>query len=84
MDICRSQPAFYITMNHGREIDYPVMFNLMKNMRLLGQKCLENKAVRNAEVALVVSEESIKSMPVIHQIADSGIIDQKYADIAIL
>jgi hypothetical protein len=50
----------------------------MKNMRLLGQKCLENKAVRNAEVALVVSEESIKSMPVIHQIADSGIIDQKY------
>ena len=78
MDICRSQPAFYITMNHGREIDYPVMFNLLKNMRVLGQKCLENKAVRNAEVALVVSEESIKSMPVIHQIADSGIIDQKY------
>ena len=77
-DICRSQPAFYITMNHGNEINYPKMHNMLKLVRTLGQKVLENKAQRHAEVALVVSEEAIKSMPIINEIADSGVIKQSY------
>ncbi|MBR1966076.1 MAG: hypothetical protein IKA22_05650 [Lentisphaeria bacterium] len=79
IDICRSQPAFFITQLHNGEFDYPVMFNTLKHLRKLGSASLEDKAVRYAEIALVVSEESIKSMPVIKEIADSGIIDQKYA-----
>ena len=54
------------------------MHNMLKLVRTLGQKVLENKAQRHAEVALVVSEEAIKSMPIINETADSGVIQQSY------
>ena len=43
-------------------------------MRKAGEFCLQNQVQRNAEIALVVSEETIKSMPMLRQAEATGMV----------
>jgi len=76
--ICRNSPNYYYPLTNGTEISFPAMTGLINNLKITGQHILENNTARNAQIALVVSEESIKAMPPVTQMARSGIIDQYY------
>lgn len=76
--ICRNQPNYYLPIFSGKEIDFPAMAENFAIMRTVGQYCLDRDIRRNAEIALVVSEESIKAMPCRSIGVASGILDQYY------
>lgn len=80
IDICRRQPNFFLPiLPESHELDFPSMTRDITTMRKVAEHCLEKRAERKAETVLVVSEESIKSMPPLYN-SDvySGILDQRY------
>ena len=76
--ICRNSPNYYYPLIYGTEISFPAMTGLINTLKITGQHILDNDTARNAQIALVVSEESIKAMPPVTQKVRSGIIDQYY------
>ena len=76
--ICRNSPNYYYPLTNGTEISFPAMTGIVNTLKITGQHLLENNTTRNAQIAVVVSEESIKAMPPVTQMARSGIIDQYY------
>ncbi|MBO7328662.1 MAG: hypothetical protein J6W00_07820 [Lentisphaeria bacterium] len=76
--ICRNSPNYYYPLIYGTEISFPAMTGLINTLKITGQHILDNNTARNAQIALVVSEESIKAMPPVTQKVRSGIIDQYY------
>ena len=76
--ICRNSPNYYYPLIYGTEISFPAMAGLINTLKITGQHILDNDTARNAQIALVVSEESIKAMPPVTQMVRSGIIDQYY------
>ena len=77
--ICRTSPGYYFPLVGGTTLSFPAMKKEIAVLRTVGQHCLDVKAARNAQTALVVSEETIKTMPNLGGFTTpSGIIDQYY------
>lgn len=63
--LCRNMPAYtYALANDGMSFDFPEMADLLRMTGKAGAFALE-KARRQAQIAYVVSEKTIKSMPVL-------------------
>ena len=76
--LCRLLPAYYYALVLGTEFDFPAMRGEMAAVRTVGEHII-GKAEHHAEVALVVSEESIKASPVLQNLGCAdGYITQKY------
>ena len=77
--LCRSGTNYFFPLVGGSSVSFPAMKREIAVMRTVGQHCLDRGAKRRAEIALVVSEESIKAMPDLGSVTvPSGIIDQFY------
>lgn len=76
---CRMSPAYYFPLVGGTSVSFPAMKKEIDIQKTVGQHCLDVNAERKAQIALVVSEETIKTMPNMGgQTVPSGIIDQYY------
>ncbi len=75
--LCRNQPAYYYAIE-GTNFDFSAMARDIATVRKVGEHCLAKQVRRNSEIALVVSEETIKSMPMLTQGALSGELSQAY------
>ena len=77
--ICRLASTYNFPLTQGTELSFPSMVTTINTLKTVGQHCFDTNASRKAEIALVVSEETIKSMPKLTgKMAKSGIIDQRY------
>ena len=63
ISICRGMPFYTYAITSGMEFDYPEFAADAAQLRKFGQRALERGMTRNAEIALVFSEEAIKAMP---------------------
>ncbi|MBR6587982.1 MAG: hypothetical protein IKK82_11250, partial [Kiritimatiellae bacterium] len=61
--ICRGLPFYTYAITSGSEFDYPQFAKDAAVLRKFGDHAIARGTVRNAEIAIVVSEESIKAMP---------------------
>ncbi len=76
--LCRNQIGYYYALVGGTEFDFPAMVRDVTTFRKVGEYCFSKQVPRKSEIALVVSEESIKSMPMLMQGAFSGELGQTY------
>lgn len=77
--LCRLQPSYYYALSLGTDFDFPAMKNEIADVRIIGEHII-NKARRQAPVALVVSEESIKASPMLMKGfgCSNGYVTQRY------
>lgn len=61
--LCRGLPFYTYAITSGSEFDYPQFAKDAAALRKFGDRAIARGTVRNAEIAIVVSEESIKAMP---------------------
>ena len=61
--LCRNEPNFYYEHTLGCDVDFPEFIPYAKAMKAAGAHCAARGSRRNAEVAIVVSEESMLAMP---------------------
>ena len=61
--ICRGMPFYTYAITSGSEFDYPQFAEDAAALRRFGDFALARGATRNAQIAVVVSEEAIKAMP---------------------
>ncbi len=76
--LCRNYQYYFYSLSSGYEFDFKQAEEDQAAMRTVGQHCVEKGIPRGAEVALVVSEETIKAMPMISKSAQTGGIRQSY------
>ena len=76
--MCRNNQPYFYALSQGTEFDFPQMAKDFAVVQEAGQHCLEKGVSRNAKVALVVSEEAIKSMPMLNRWVASGELSQTY------
>ena len=58
--LTRNQPIYFLALKGGSEFDFPEVVPVMNAVRKTGEFSLENDIKRQAEIAVVVSEESLK------------------------
>ena len=75
--LCRNQPENYNPMFTG-SFNFKSLERDIAIRRVLGDFCEAKQLRRNAEVAIVVSEKAIVSMPVSKSFAPSGYVQQLY------
>ena len=75
--LCRNMPSYFIALMLGTEFDFPAMKKEIETIRKVGEYVV-GKTRRQAEIAYVVSEETIKSMPCLTQGARTGEVMQIY------
>ena len=75
--LCRNQPENYNPM-FDDHFNFKAMEKDIATRRVLGDFCAEKQLKRNAEVAIVISEKAVVSMPVLQKFAPSGYIQQRY------
>ena len=61
--LCRNEPNFYYEHTLGCDVDFPEFIPYARAMKSVGQHCAARGTRRTAEVAVVISEESILAMP---------------------
>lgn len=61
--VCRGLPFYTYAITSGAEFDYPRYAMDAARLRQAGEAALRRGVGRNAEIAVVVSEEAIKAMP---------------------
>lgn len=77
--IARNLPIYYYALCAGTEYDFPEMTSDIATLRKLGEHCVKKDIPRAADIALVFSEETIKSMPMYHRnAATNGYFMQRY------
>ncbi len=76
--LCRNGQYYSYNLSAGTEFDFDAAQKCLATMRTVGQHCLEKSVERKTQVALVVSEESIKAMPMLKQWTLSGELAQTY------
>lgn len=62
--ICRNQPFYTYAITHGTEFDFPQFADDAAILAAAGAHAVKAGVRRGAEIAVVVSEEAIKSAPV--------------------
>ena len=63
--LCRNQMPYFYALCAGTEFDSPRCAADFALVRTTGERCLANGSRRTAEIAYVVSEETIKNMPML-------------------
>ncbi|MBQ2628564.1 MAG: hypothetical protein IJG13_02695 [Kiritimatiellae bacterium] len=63
--LCRNEPFYTYALCSGTEFDYPQFAADAAAVRKIGEHCLANGVERHAEIAVVVSEEAMKALPMI-------------------
>ena len=63
VSLCRNEPFYTISIASGRSLDFPAFAEDSARLRKAGEKALATLTRRQAEIAVVVSEEAIKSTP---------------------
>ena len=63
VSLCRNQPFYTYALTSGYEFDFPLFADDAAMLAKAGEHALAQGVRRNAQVALVVSEEAIKSTP---------------------
>lgn len=63
--LCRNEPNYHYQLTLGTECDFPAWVPYATAFRKTGEHCVRKAVRRNAEVAVVVSEETIKAMPML-------------------
>lgn len=63
--LCRNEPFYTYALCSGTEFDYPAFAADAATIRRIGERCLANRVERHAEIAVVVSEEAMKALPMI-------------------
>ncbi len=76
--LSRNLPMYYYPVGNPYHFDFPAMKNEISTVRTLGEHCLLRQTPRKAEIAIVVSEETIKSMPIFTAAGNSNCYDQAY------
>ncbi|MCQ2404097.1 MAG: hypothetical protein MJ202_10285 [Lentisphaeria bacterium] len=61
--LCRNQPNLFYSLCAGYDMDFPEAVEEGKTLRTVGEYAIRNAVKRNAEVALVVSEEAFMAAP---------------------
>jgi hypothetical protein len=62
VSLCRNQPLSLFDIFSGVAYDFPESRRDIALMRALGKYCMEKRAKRSAEVAIVVSEKAVTSL----------------------
>lgn len=63
MALCRNQMVLLYALMRGTELHFPELSDPAKMIQRTGSHCLASGVARNAEIALVVSENTLKHMP---------------------
>ena len=66
VSLCRNQPFYTLALTSGCEFDFPKFADDAAKLAKAGAHALAQGVERKAQVALVVSEEAIKSTPMYH------------------
>jgi len=61
--LCRNEPNFYYEHTLGCDVDFPEFIPYALAMKAVGSHCAARGTRRTAEVAVVISEESVLAMP---------------------
>lgn len=61
--ICRGLPFYTYAITSGAEFDYPQYATDCESLKRVGEDALRHQVGRHAEIAVIVSEEMVKSMP---------------------
>ena len=61
--ICRNQPNLFYSLCSGYDVDFPGAAEMGKMLSTVGNFAIQKKFLRNAEVAVVASEESHSASP---------------------
>ena len=77
--LCRNEPNYHYQLTLGTECDFPAWMPYAAALRKTGEHCVGKSVRRNAEIAVVVSEETIKAMPMLFEKpVSSGEVHQVY------
>lgn len=68
--LCRNEPFYTYALCSGTEFDYPAFATDAATVRRIGERCLAKGVERHAEIAVVVSEEAMKALPIIKEMKD--------------
>ena len=68
--LCRNEPFYTYALCSGTEFDYPAFAADAARVRSLGEWCLAKGVERHAEIAVIISEEAIKAMPMVTNSVD--------------
>ena len=63
VSLCRNQPFYTVALTSGYEFDFPQFADDAAMLAKAGEHALAKEVKRNAQVAIVVSEDAIKSTP---------------------
>ena len=63
--LCRNQVPYFYSLNNGTEFDFPEWSRDAAAAAAVGRHCRLSGVRRRAEIAVVVSEETIKAMPIL-------------------
>ena len=63
--LCRCQPFYTYALCGGADFDFPAFAHDAAELRFVAEHALANRSGRHAEIAYVVSEESIKAQPML-------------------
>ena len=61
--LCRGEPFYTLAINNGLNFDFPQFGYDAAAVKAAGEFALKSRVERKAEIAVVVSEESIKALP---------------------
>ena len=77
--LCRRQVPYYISLCSGMEFDFSQFAADAAEARKVGEMLMASACTRKAEIAVVMSEETIKAMPVLRGLSTgSGEVMQIY------
>lgn len=78
MNVIRNHPSYMISIISKNEQNFPAMAAAAEYIKTLGKWCVDKQVARQEDIALVVSEDTIKSMPRISEYTWSGVTEQYY------
>ncbi|MBN2307765.1 MAG: hypothetical protein JXR94_02270, partial [Candidatus Hydrogenedentes bacterium] len=74
--LCRLCPIGFLQINSGRELDHPDIARDIRAVKRAGEYALEHRVQRNAEIAVVVDEDSVKYLAYDGERLESGDVDR--------
>ena len=77
VSLCRNQPFYTYAITSGCEFDFPRFADDAAALAAAGARSVANRTARAAEIAVVVSEEAIKSTPMLHTGATEYYVGRK-------
>ena len=63
--LCRNEIPYLYAIWNGTDFDFPALSETFEKIRRTGEFCLERNVRRNAKIAVVFSEKTVTSMPML-------------------